>query len=246
MSIVLAMFDMAATTVDDTIDGYPLVLQSFADSFGHAQVAVPWDVLNAQRGKDKREVFQTLLANHGRLHGTVLEQTAKELLDYFTARLLANVARLREMPGATTAFRCLKERGVFVALGSGFPLDVTQAIAAHLGWSATGLVDYVTCGEAAGGGRPRPHMINHALQAAGLLPADHPVDRVQSHFDYRQVLKIGDTLQDIAEGLHVGALTIAVASGTQTAETLADAGPDAVLPSVAHLPDYLTTHGYLG
>lgn len=246
MSITLAMFDMAATTVDDTIDGCPLVLQSFADSFAHAQVTVPWEVLNAQRGKDKREVFQTLLASHGGVHGAALEQTTKELLDYFTARLLAHVTRLREMPGATTAFRYLQHHGVFVALGSGFPLDVTQAIATHLGWSAAGLVDYVTCGEAAGGGRPHPYMINRALQAAGLLPADCPVDCVQSGFDYRQVLKVGDTLQDIAEGQHVGALTIAVASGTQTAETLAYAGPDAVLPSVAHLPDYLTKHGYLG
>jgi len=60
------------------------------------------------------------------------------------------------MPGATAAFRFLKQRGVFVALGSGFPLDVTQAIARHFGWTTSGLVDYVTCGEAAGAGRTAP------------------------------------------------------------------------------------------
>jgi phosphonatase-like hydrolase len=239
VTIRLAMFDMAATTVDDTIDGRPLVLQSFADSFARAGVSVPWAVLNAQRGKDKRQVFETLLASHGGLDGTALVQTSQALLQDFTARLLHNVERLREMPGASAAFALLQARGVFVALGSGFPLDVTQAIVAHLGWSAAGLVDYVTCGEAAGGGRPQPHMINRALQAAGLIPPTHAVDRVLADFDYRQVLKVGDTLQDIAEGLGVGALTIAVASGTQSAEILAQAGPVAVLPSVAALPDFL-------
>jgi phosphonoacetaldehyde hydrolase len=245
MALTLALFDMAATTVDDTIDGRPLVLQSFADSFNTAHVTVPWEVLNAQRGKDKLEVFRTLLASHGGLYGEALEQTAQRLLQHFTVQLLRNVTRLSEMPGATAAFRFLKCHGVFIALGSGFPLDVTQAIAHHFGWTTAGLVDYVTCGEAAGAGRPHPHMLHGALQAAGLLPPESPVDRVLPGFDYGQVLKVGDTVQDVAEGRNVGALTIAVTSGTQTAATLEQAGPAAVLPSVAELPDYLVKHGYV-
>jgi phosphonatase-like hydrolase len=238
------MFDMAATTVDDTVAGRPLVLQSFAESFAAARITVPWEALNAQRGKDKLEVFRTFLATYGGLRHAALESTAQELLQGFTTRLLDNVERLQEMPGATRAFAFLKERGVFVALGSGFPLDVTQAIAAHMGWIATGLVDFVTCGEAAGAGRPQPHMINCALQAAQLLPRHSPVDGVVTGFNYRQVLKVGDTVQDVAEGLRVGALTIAVASGTQTVDVLLQAGATAVLPSVAALPDYLVTHGW--
>jgi len=245
MPITLALFDMAATTVDDMIDGCPLVLQSFADSFQAAHVTVPGDVLNAQRGKDKMEVFRTLLASHGGLQGEAVEHTAQRLLEHFTVQLLRNVARLREMPGATAAFRFLKQRGVFVALGSGFPLDVTQAIARHFGWTTSGLVDYVTCGEAAGAGRPHPHMLHSALQAAGLWPPGRPIDRVLPDFAYDQVLKVGDTVQDVAEGRNVGALTIAVTSGTQTVETLTAAGPTAVLPSVAALPDWLITHGYM-
>ena len=112
MPITLALFDMAATTVDDTINDRPLVLQSFEDSFNAAHVIVPWEVLNAQRGKDKMEVFRALLASHGGLQGDALEQTAQRLLEHFTAQLLRNVARLHEMPGATTAFRFLKQRGL--------------------------------------------------------------------------------------------------------------------------------------
>lgn len=246
MALTLALFDMAATTVDDTIDGRPLVLQSFADSLQTVHVSVPWEVLNAQRGKDKLEVFRLLLASYGGLQGESLERTAHDLLAHFAGQLLCNVTRLRALPGATTTFRFLKQHGIFIALGSGFPLEVTQAIARHLGWSTTGLVDYVTCGEAAGAGRPHPHMLHHALRATGLLSAVHPVDRIVPGFDYGQVLKVGDTVQDVAEGRNVGALTIAVTSGTQSAATLAQAGPAAILPSVAALPDYLVTHGYIG
>lgn len=243
--ITLALFDMAATTVDDTIDGRPLVLQSYAEILSNAQIHVPWDILNAQRGKDKLEAFRTLLADYGGLRGDTLEQTAYSMVEQLTGRLLRNVERLREMPGASAAFRFLKDRGVFLALGSGFPLAVTEAIAGHLGWKAAGLVDYVTCGEAAGAGRPNPHMLHRALQAAGLLRSDSPIDRVLPDFDYSQVLKVGDTVQDVAEGRNVGALTIAVSSGTQSADTLERAGPTAVLRSVAELPAWLMTHAIL-
>jgi beta-phosphoglucomutase-like phosphatase (HAD superfamily) len=126
VSITLAMFDMAATTVDDTIEGRPLVLQSFAEIFAEVHLSVPWEVLNAQRGKDKLEVFRTLLTHYGDMSDAALEQTAQTLLRFFTTRLLDNVERLREIPGASTAFSFLKQRGIFVALGSGFPLEVTQ------------------------------------------------------------------------------------------------------------------------
>lgn len=246
MTLKLALLDMAATTVDDTIDGCPLVLQSFADSFRLAGITLPWEVLNAQRGKDKVEVFRSLLASEKGVAGEALAQMTQHLLTHFTEQLLRNVSRLREMPGATTALQRLKQHGLFIALGSGFPLPVTQAIAQHLGWRSAGLVDYVTCGEAAGGGRPQPHMLHCAMQAAGLLPADSPIEHALPGIDYGQMLKVGDTVQDVAEGLQVGALTLAVTSGTQSAATLAKAGPAAVLPSIAEVPGWLQEHGYLG
>jgi len=110
---------MAATTVDDTINGRPWYCRASKTVLNVAHVAVHGDVLNAQRGKDKMEVFRTLLASHGGLQGDALEQTAQRLLEHFTVQLLRNVERLREMPGATAAFRFLKQRGVFIALGSG-------------------------------------------------------------------------------------------------------------------------------
>lgn len=241
----LALLDMAATTVNDTIDGRPLVLQTFADCFAAVDVGVSWDILNAQRGQDKRWVFQSLLASHGGLQGERLEATTERLLQQFTAQLLQNVSRLEAMPGAIDVLHFLKQHGLFVALGSGFPPDVTQAIVEHLRWCEEGLVDYVTCGELAGAGRPAPHMLHRTLQAAGLLSTKVAIDQPIAGVDYQSVLKVGDTVQDVAEGRYVGAVTIAVASGTQSAAILQEAGALAVLPSIAALPVYLRTQGLL-
>jgi len=51
---------MAGTTVDDRINGLPLVLKSYADAFRNHGVEVPMIVLNAQRGRDKRTVIGEL------------------------------------------------------------------------------------------------------------------------------------------------------------------------------------------
>ena len=131
-----------------------------------------------------------------------------------------------------------------MATGSGFPEVVADAINETLGWRGSGLVDYGTCGESAGGGRPKPNMINEVLVEAGLYdgPSRTDLSRKFDDFDYSVVLKVGDTVKDVEEGLGVGATTIAVSSGTQSIGKLVNAGPRVVLPSLAALPQYLENH----
>lgn len=115
-----------------------------------------------------------------------------------------------------------------------------------MGWKEKGLVDYGTCGAAAGGGRPKPNMINATLVASGHLQKGIDLSKKQEGFNYDTLLKVGDTLEDIHEGQGVGATTIAVVSGTQTLDMLLKANSIVVLPSIAAIPLYLKNHGYLG
>ena len=64
--------------------------------------------------------------------------------------------------------------------------------------------------------------------------------------DYTQVLKVGDSVRDIMEGQGVGATTVAVTSGTQSLDMLANRRPTVILPGIAALPVYLDHHCYLG
>ena len=252
--IKVALFDMAATTVDDFIQKegmqgkLPLVLAAYGSAFENAGISMSFEELNACRGRNKLEVFQEKVAKYRTDLNSEEQQNLARTLhdDEFVPALLENVSYLKEIPGTTETFAFLKAHGIYVATGSGFPQVVTDAINEQLRWKAKGLVDYGTCGEAVGGGRPKPNMVNATLIAAGFLPLGIDKSKKQESFDYNIVLKIGDTLEDIHEGHGVGAVTVAVSSGTQSIETLVKAEPKVVLPSVAALPLYLKNHGYLG
>lgn len=251
--IRLALFDMAGTTVDDMIEKselegkLPLVISAYDDAFRKASINLPFEELNACRGRNKIDVFREKVAEYRTdLSPDQQRALAQQLHDEeFVPALLANVPYLREVDGASETFQFLKDSGLYVATGSGFPQVVTDAINRHLGWIEGGLVDFGTCGESVGGGRPKPNMINATLVAAGILPRGTDLSKKQENFDYRVVLKVGDTEEDIKEGKGVGATTVAVSSGTQSIEQLVKAGPIIVLPSVTAIPLYLKNHGYL-
>ena len=73
-------------------------------------------------------------------------------------------------------------------------------------------------------------MINEVLVQAGFYdePSTPDLSRKFDDFDYSVVLKVGDTVKDVEEGLGVGATTIAVSSGTQSIGKLVNAGPRVV------------------
>lgn len=70
----------------------------------------------------------------------------------------------------------------------------------------------------------RPALVAVAQRRAG--------DRFARTFDVDNTVVVGDSLEDVRTGLEGGARVIAVASGTTTADRLAEAGADVVLPDL--------------
>src|SRR4030043_503590 len=128
--IRLIVFDMAGTTVDDVIDGTPLVLKSYDDAFRRHGVEVPMETLNDMRGRDKREVINMLGGDK-----------APEIYKDFVDMLQSNIAKVKEMKGTSDAFTWLRAHSVAVGVESGFPAKVTHDIVKHLGWEKHGLID---------------------------------------------------------------------------------------------------------
>ena len=217
----LVVFDMAGTTVDDVVDGVPLVLKSYDDAFRGHGVTVPMEVLNEQRGRDKGTVIRELGG-----------ERAEEIFAYFNGVLLENAGRVGEIRGTVDVFRFLRDRGIRVALNTGFPQQIAEGILGHLGWEREGLIDSWTCSEAVGKSRPDPAMI-HALMAR--LGVENP----------GKVMKVDDTAKGIEEGLNAGVVTLGVLTGTQTRERLLQVGPHGIMDSVRDLPEYLEAMGYL-
>ena len=217
----LAVFDMAGTTVDDRIDGLPLVLKSYDDAFKNHGVEVPMMVLNANRGRDKWTVVKEL-------GGDKAEEIYRDFIGY----LKDNTGKIREMEGASETFSYLKKENVKVVVGTGFPVEVAEPLVDHLGWVKDGLVDAWICSELVGASRPDPAMILESMKKYDVT-------------DPKAVIKVDDTAKGVEEGLNAKAYTIAVLSGTQNIQMLDAAGPDTILRSVKEVPAHLREKGMI-
>ena len=221
MKIKLAVFDMAGTTVDDVIDGMPLVLRSYDDAFRRHGVEIPMETLNDMRGRDKKEVITMLGGDN-----------AQVIYRDFVEMLTANVARVKEIQGTSETFRWLKEHGVAVGVESGFPAIVTHDIIKHLRWQEDCLIDYWTCSEIVEEERPSPAMIRRTMRHCHIR-------------DPTKVLKVDDTAIGIEEGHNAKVHTVAVLTGTQRREKLEAAKPNAILLSIRELQAYLLDNGLI-
>ena len=220
--IQLAMFDMAGTTVNDKVDGHPLMVISMIRVFAKHGFELAPDLINKHRGKQKSEAIQTLLKEVAELAPADAERVGGGVYCDFLHELESNLSSISEIDGATELFRHLKSKEIYVGVGSGFPMQVVQAIVSRLGWLDKGLLDYLGSAEQIGVGRPNPKMILDAMERLNIT-------------DGSKVLKIGDTVVDVQEGKNAGAWTVAVLTGSQTEPQLRAAGPDYILSSIREL-----------
>lgn len=218
-AIELVIFDMAGTTVDDRAAGSSLVVTALVQAFARANVTVSPEAVGRHRGKEKIEAIRSLLRSHAASDTKQLESRSAVIHADFLSALHRGLDQLEELEGTTATFRFLKDRGIRVGVGSGFPAEVVERLIVNLGWREDGLIDYVGSAEAVGASRPDPKMIQHAMACLGVTNPG-------------QVLKVGDTVVDVEEGRNAGAWTAAVLTGSQSEEVLRMARPDFLLPSI--------------
>lgn len=220
-SIELAVLDMAGTTVAD--DG--LVIRAFEEAATVAGLPVDGPEREHARryvldtmGMSKIEVFRALFGAEDRA------RAANAAFEDAYARCVDDGVLL-PVPGAAEAISTMRERGVLVALTTGFSRDTQDRILAALGWER--LVDLTLSPADAGRGRPHPDLVLTALLRLG-------VD------DVAAVAVAGDTAGDVLCGRRAGASVVAgVLTGAHDAATLRAAGATHVLDSITELPDLI-------
>jgi phosphonatase-like hydrolase len=217
----LVVLDLAGTTVLD--DG--LVQRAFeraVDAAGLAETpdqrAAALEVVRETMGQSKLAVFRSLSADEDQA------QHADAVFESTYAELIA-AEGLQPVPGAEELIRRLRATGVKVALTTGFSRRTRDVVLDALGWRD--LADVTLTPAEAGRGRPFPDLPLTALLRTGASSVEGMV-------------VVGDTASDIASGIAAGAgLVVGVLTGAHDEQTLLDAGADAVLPSVADLPELL-------
>jgi phosphonatase-like hydrolase len=224
--IKLVAFDMAGTTIDDHGSVYE-ALRSAVEETG---ATVSAGDLQLWMGTDKVEAITALMSLGG------IHPTPDAVASAFTRfrEILADAYRERPpvpLPGVEGALRTLRERGVKIALTTGFSSDVALPILAAMGWGvgsgADDLVDAVVTSSDVPEGRPAPYLIHHAMERLGV-------------YDVREVVAAGDTVVDIRAARNAGVIAVGVLTGKLLRVELEAEPHDYVLDSVVdvlNLPD---------
>lgn len=227
---------MAGTTVTDQHE----VERCFAEAAAQTGLFVTAERILAMQGLAKRYVFETLWKEQlGELHTDVTRQT-----DVSYAAFKGILENHYQTQGATPTEGCLetfawlRERGIAMALTTGFYRVVTDIILEKLGWlnglneqrmgGPDSLIQLSIASDEVERGRPYPHMIERAMH---LLGVSNP----------KAVVNIGDTPSDLLSGRAAGVgLNLGVTNGTHSRDQL-DAYPhDLLIGSLAELPSVIS------
>ncbi len=224
----LVAFDVAGTTLS-VADEVPA---AFRYAFSTVDLGVSDAQVRAVRGVSKREAIGELLSTltpdpkHDEL-----TRTADAVFSAFKRRLQDAYGRaeVRPVAGAEETFAWLKDRGIAVALTTGFDRDLVHLLLARVGWTDT--LDAVVCDDDVEHGRPEPDLILEAMHRTNTQ-------------NVARVVAVGDTTADLQAAQRAGVgLAVGVLSGAHTEEMLRSAPHDAIIGSVAELPAVLRASG---
>jgi phosphonoacetaldehyde hydrolase len=249
----LVIFDWAGTTVDS---GSKAPLVPFVRAFAARGVAITQDEARGPMGLHKKDHIRALLqlpavaSRWRQTHGSdASENDIDELYRIFVPLQLEVVEEhARLVPELLGCVELLRQRGLAIGATTGYFRAAAERV-----YQAAGLQGYkpnhCVCAEEVLAGRPAPWMIFRTMEALG-------------HYPPASVVKVGDTVPDIGEGLAAGAWSVGVLRsssevGCTEAEwnalppseqvrrlaacrnTLLSAGAHAVVETLAELPALL-------
>jgi phosphonatase-like hydrolase len=220
MAVKLAVFDIAGTTVTDN----NAVATAFCKAFSSFGYAITHEDVTPLMGYKKTVAIRMVLEKYNvdldvDMIENIHDEFVDEMLDYYEYS-----PEVKPINGIEDIFLSLKERGIKIALDTGFSKDIADTIVHRLQWKERGLIDEYIASDEVEKGRPEPFMIQELMQRTGIE-------------DPKEVVKIGDTEVDINEGRNAGcALVVAVTTGAFSKEQLEEYNPDYILDDLSQLP----------
>jgi phosphonoacetaldehyde hydrolase len=197
----LVIFDWAGTTVDH---GSQAPLMPFVRTLAERGVEIPLEEARRPMGLNKIDHLRALLQlpdvsrrwreRYGR------EATENDIDDLYRRFMQLQLEVIDDfgnlVPGLLDVVSMLRGRGIAIGASTGYFRAAAERVyqaAASQGYKP----DYCVCAEEVPAGRPAPWMIFRIMEALG-------------HFPPAVVVKVGDTVPDIGEGLAAGVWSIGV------------------------------------
>lgn len=215
----LVVFDIAGTTLRDD----NAVASAFQKAFAQQGLTIDEADARPLMGYKKTEAIRSML---NKLDLDADQETIDAIHQAFVTEMKdhylhsPSVAPLQD---TEAIFTLLKEKGIRVAVNTGFTREIADAILHRTQWLERGLIDDSIASDEVPMGRPHPFMIQTLMQRAGIDNAN-------------QVIKVGDTEVDVQEGRKAGcALVIGVTTGAYTREELLPYQPDYIVDRLSEL-----------
>ena len=214
--IKLIVCDMAGTTINEG----GIVYKTLYNTIKGYDIFIKPDDMKNWYGVNKTEVLQHFINtdNEYKDNETILPQ----MLNSFKKELKKNYFEDKSIklidPGMPDLFNKLREKGIKIALNSGFSVDIQEALIENL--NMRDFIDGYISSESVPHGRPEPFMIQELMNRFNIT-------------NPKEVIKVGDSKNDILEGKNAGCFkSIGVLSGAENEENLKKVGADVILNSV--------------
>jgi len=221
--IRLAVFDMAGTTVAD--DNF--VAKAFKNAFSKKGYIINEEQVNPLMGYKKIVAIKTVMEQLGEEYDQELLEDIHTDFENEMIEFYESDPQVKAMEHAEDIFIQFKERGIIIALNTGFPRSIADAIIDRLQWIDRDLIDYYIASDEVEHGRPDASMIKELMMEAGVT-------------DPKEVIKIGDTSVDIEEGINADCLyVIAVTTGAASRDELEKYHPTHIIDNLSQLPAIL-------
>lgn len=254
-NIELAVFDWAGTTTDF---GSKAPTHIFDRTFSQMGLHFTTEEINAPMGMEKKAHIRTMLSTEKGTqrwlelyHCPWTEADVEEIYQKFEENLRQVVADYSHViPGVPETMDALRSRGIRIGSTTGYNSEVMRRVApvaAKEGYAP----DCIVTPDITGYSRPTPFMLYECMRQTGVYPAS-------------RVVKVGDTVVDILEGLSAGAWSVGILVGSSlmglsqdeyekasleeiearkeaARKAYLDAGADLVINSIRDLPAAIDT-----
>ncbi len=218
--IQLIVFDMAGTTINEDNVVYKTLLKSI-NKFGY-NFSLD-EVLLHGAGKEKHQAIKDIIASQPSTKNN--KEESLTIFNDFSELLKITYKNLEvtTFPKTELVFKKLKERGVKIALNTGYNRKTALQLLNKLNWKEGNQYDALITASDVEKGRPEADMIYKAMELFHISEAIN-------------VVKVGDSIIDIQEGKNATCgITIGVTTGAHTKEQLKSVNPTFIIDSLPEL-----------
>ena len=217
-NIRMIVSDMAGTTINES----GIIYNSIKKTINKLGYPVTDNDKYSWYGLDKHEAIKNHLEKHNEKVDEHTLQCADKILmnqlekEYFESDKISLIDRdLKKF------INYIRYNNILMTLNTGYPVKIQEGIINKLDIDLF-IDDYISSEEVSSG-RPQPHMIYELMRRNGI-------------HDPKYVAKIGDTKNDMKEGVNAGCgVVIGVLSGAGSITELQEGGADLIIDSITDL-----------